>query len=253
MIQEIEFKCNYSNTILRGRFVRPDNIPSHSPLVIMLTGDGPKGSKSLSWVNMPPKLLEHGISSFLFDFAGLGYSDGERRKLTLTVGIENFKTAYNIIKNQEWVDKNRIGIFASSFGANVFLLQHEIANEVKLIGLKSPACFLPDAYLKEFGEELFEQWMEKGFVEGIGYEYEVLVDSFRYNTYESALKIKTPCLVTHGSKDEIVPLIQSKYLSRCLQGQKHLEIFENVGHGYSEEGAWDRMATLFVDWFKNNL
>lgn len=253
MEQKIEFVCKDTGIRLRGRFIKPESFNYPSPVVIMLTGDGPKGSKSLSWVNVPPKLLEHNISSFLFDFAGLGYSEGERKKLTLSVGISNFKSAFEVVLNESWIDKNRIGIFASSFGANVALLLPELMNRVKLIGLKSPSCFLPDAYINEIGNDEFDKWRQEGFCEKNGYNFEVVTDCFNYNTYKEVKKINTPCLITHGSKDEIVPINQSKFLYECLSGNKKLKIFKNVGHGYSEEGAWDRMASIFVDWFSDNL
>ena len=140
-MKDIEFKSIKTGTLIRGRFIKPDSQDKLSPIIIMLTGDGKKGSKSLSWVNMPPMLLKAGISSFIFDFEGLGYSEGERRNLSLSVGIDNFRSAYEIVKQQDWIDKGRIGAFASSFGATVLLLIPEIANELKVLGLKSPAAF----------------------------------------------------------------------------------------------------------------
>jgi hypothetical protein len=71
---------------------------SRIPLVIMLTGDGPKGTKSLSWANLPPRLASRGIASFLFDFEGLGISDGVRARLTLTKGIQNFLAAFTLLR-----------------------------------------------------------------------------------------------------------------------------------------------------------
>jgi dipeptidyl aminopeptidase/acylaminoacyl peptidase len=220
----------------------------------MLTGDGPKGSKSLSWTNMPPKLAKVGISSFLFDFEGLGFSEGSRENLTLTVGLDNFKTAYEVVKKQEWIDSSRIGAFSSSFGSTVLLLSPDIANEMRAIGLKSPAAFIPDAYYKEIGREEFENWRKKGFSERNGYKFEVLLDSLKYNTYYSAFSIKAPCLITQGENDEIISLQHTLYLFECLQSkEKRIEIFNGVGHGYSEGDAWERMASIFVNWFNEKL
>lgn len=253
-MKNVEFKSARTGTLLRGRFVEPESRDSKSPLVIMLTGDGPKGSKSMSWVNMPPKLMEVGIASFLFDFEGLGYSEGERKLLSLSIGIDNFRSAFEFAKQQDWVDPKRIGAFASSFGAAVLLLTPDIANELGAIGFKSPAAFIADAYLNEIGEDKFDVWRKNRYLEDNGYDFGVFIDALSHNPYASALKITTPCLITQGDNDQVIPLRHTKYLYECLGTKdKHLEVFEGAGHGYSEGDAWDRMANMFVEWFAGKL
>jgi uncharacterized protein len=252
-VNNVEFTSGESTLILRGRFIRPASIKGKMPLVIMLTGDGPKGTKSLSWTNLPPRLSACGIASFLFDFAGLGYSDGDRSHLTVSLGIENFQEAFSLAISQEWVDTTRIALFAASFGATVVLTQPEIANQTKMIGFKSPASFLADAYINEVGPAALDDWIRESFSTALGYDIEVLQDSLRHNVYDTAAQIKTRILITHGDSDEIVPIRQSKFLMSVLQCEKHLEVFPSVGHNYSEEGAWERMATLFIDWFHEGL
>ncbi|OKH43454.1 alpha/beta hydrolase family protein [Phormidium tenue] len=252
-VQHVEFTSATSNVLLRGRFVLPSSPSWNLPLVIMLTGDGPKGTKSLSWANMPPRLCSYGIASFLFDFEGLGYSEGERSKLTVSRGIDNFKAAFTLARSQGWVDTERIGIFAASFGATVALLQPDIVNQAKLVGLKSPASFLADAYANECSVGELDKWIKDGFSSELGYDIEVLQDALRHNVYSCTQKIHSKTLISHGNNDEIVPFHQSKFLLATLQGEKHLEVFPNVGHNYSEEGAWEKMASLFISWFHNGF
>lgn len=255
-MREIKFeKKNNNGDILRARFICPDEIKGKSALVIMLTGDGPKGSNSLSWVNLPPRLEKHGISTLLFDFAGLGNSDGERKNLTLSKGINDFKIIFEGLKKFDWIDHENIGIMASSFGANVALLCPELINSTKAIGLKSPCCFLPDAYLNEISIDDYDEWVNVGFCKENGYDISVLYDPFNYHTYDEVKKIKTQCLITHGSKDEIVPLSQTLYLKYFWGGEVKLEIFENGDHGYSKnEGKdWEKMANIFEVFFKQQL
>ncbi len=251
---EFEFQSRNTGTLLRGRLVEPASANDSYPIVVMLTGDGPKGSKSLSWVNMPPLLAEVGVASFMFDFEGLGHSDGDRSKLSVSVGIDNFRTAYDFIRNQLDVDDGRLGAFASSFGAEVLLLTPDIANGMGAIGLKSPAAFIADAYFNEIGSDKFDAWREEGFLEDNGYSFEVFLDSLSHNAFLSAREIETPCLITQGSADEIIPWQHTRYLYECLKsGDKRLEIFEGAGHGYSEGDSWETMANMFVSWFKTRL
>ncbi|HEY3310338.1 MAG TPA: alpha/beta hydrolase [Anaerolineales bacterium] len=253
-MKSVEFKSRKTGTLLRGRFIEADVGMRSSPLIIMLTGDGKKGSNSLTWTNFPPKLQQVGISSFLFDFEGLGNSKGERNSLSLSVGIENFRSAIEFAMKQNWIDKKRIGAFASSFGASVLLLSPDIANNLKAIGLKSPASFIPDAYFNEIGKAKFDVWRRQRYLEDNGYNFDIVIDALGYNVFASAHTIKTPCLITQGNSDEIIPPQHTGYLYECLGSRdKHLEIFEGVSHGYSEGNAWERMASLFVDWFQKML
>ena len=238
--------------LIRARFVKPD-VEGMLPVVIMLTGDGPKGSNSLSWVNLSPRLAEKGIATLLFDFTGLGNSEGNRKCLTLSKGIADFELVFSSIKKFDWVNQNRIGIMASSFGGCVALHCFEILNTVKAIGLKSPCCFLPDAYTNEISTESLEKWFANGFCEENGYDIDVLLDPFNYNIYSDIKKINTKCLITHGERDEIVPLSQSIYLDALLQSPHELIIFENCDHGYSIGDCWERMANTFIDFFYDNL
>jgi len=255
-MKEIKFeKANKDGVILRARFICPDEIKNKSALVIMLTGDGPKGSNSLSWVNLPPRLEKHGISTLLFDFAGLGNSNGERKSLTLSKGIDDFKIIFKELKSFDWIDHENIGIMASSFGANVALLCPEIMNQSKAIGLKSPSCFLPDAYINEISLEDYNDWINTGFCKENGYDISVLYDPFNYNTYDEIKKINTQCLITHGSKDEIIPTSQSLYVKHFWGGKVELEVFENGDHGYSKNDGkdWEKMACIFENFFKEHL
>lgn len=244
---------NLRNELISARFVMPDDAFGKIPIVIMLTGDGPKGSNSLSWINLAPKLAEKKVATLLFDFTGLGSSEGTRKNLTLSKGISDFNAIFHAIEKIDWIDFDNIGILASSFGGSVALHCYEILNSTKAIGLKSPCCFLPDAYVNEISNAALNEWLKKGFCESNGYDIEVLIDPFKYNIYDDIKKIKTKCLITHGDNDEIVPLTQSIFLNKLLQSEHELMVFDNCDHGYSTGNSWDKMANLFVNFFVENL
>ena len=244
------------NILLHGRFTIPQSSQKKKfPVVVMLTGDGQMGSKSLSWTNLPPLLAENDIASFVFDFEGLGYSSGERKNLCLSIGLSNVKVAMQQVYLEHSIDHNKIGLFGASFGGAIALLYTSKNSSIKSLGLKTPVSFYPDSFLTEFGVDLLEQWRNTGYLESIGFDYNFYLDAFKYNIYGDAYNITCPVLITHGSSDIIVPFFQSIHLYESLRNskEKHLETFKNVGHGYSEEGAWDKMASLFIEWFKRTL
>lgn len=233
---------------LKARFHDAGN---HGPVVMFLTGDGPKGAKSLSWVNIPPMLDELGISSFLFDFEGLGDSSGERSILTLSRGRINFRDAFQHMKSL--VGDRTIGFFASSFGAAVALEEPAILGQGRAIAFKSPAPWLADAYVNELNKDELDQWYETGYSHRNGYGIEVLADALLSNAYVNARTLTMPCMTTHGTADAIVPWTQSANLRLCWAGPFQLDLFDGVGHGYSEGDAWIRMATSLTSWLDQVL
>ena len=249
-----EFRDEVTGVILRSRINRLASSSSdEAPVVILITGDGPKGSKSMSWANLPPRLEMVGIRSFLFDFAGLGYSDGTRRSLTCDAGSSNLRSAYRFLRSTICGDDVRMGAVASSFGANILLCSPDIANELHAIVLKSPAGYLPEAYANEVGRDEFRRWARIGYSEVNGYDFQVFRSALAANAYLAASRINSPCLITHGTADEIVPFAQSVVLSGLLGGDVEFVPFEDGGHGYSEEGAWERMASMYVEWLHRRL
>jgi len=253
-IKTFEFVNNY-NEVLKAKLFLPIQTKNNYPTVFMLTGDGNKGSNGLSWINLPKLLIQKGIASFVFDFSGLGNSEGERRELTLSKAIEDTKIAFNELKEIKEVDKSNIGILGASFGGNIAVLFASNRNDFKALALKSPVSFYPDSFISEFGQEKMDIWKEKGYDETIDFNYNFYLDALDYSTYKSAKKIKQPCLIIHGNKDEIVPFSQSRHLINSLINsiEPTLVELEGVNHRYSNDGAWDKMAKIFVDFFTKKL
>ena len=250
----IKIKCSATQKELAGRIVLPVKHKFFSgkpPLVMMLTGDSPKGSKGLSWVNFPLLLAQKGIASFLFDFEGLGNSEGQRDNLTLTAGIENYRAAFATLERKQICDQDRIGVFAASFGASVAVLAHETTNRACALGMKSPAPFLADAYLNESDSDVLEKWLEVGYSSELGYSIKVLYDALGYNVFAAARRITVRTLITHGLADDIVPVRHSRLLHACLSGDKRFLGKTGVGHNYAEPGAWDDMSNDFLDFFNS--
>lgn len=243
---------NSLGEIIKARFILPENLPISKkiPIVIMVTGDGPSGSKSLSWTNIPPLLAEKGIASALFDFSGLGDSEGERKTLTLTKGIDDFERFFDELLNQKWIDHDKIGIFSSSFGSSV-VIASDYCLKANVLGFKSPCSFLPDAYINEISKNELDNWMATGYCAKNGYDIKVLYDPLDYNIYKLAERIDIPALITHGDKDEIVPINQSSLLMHQLKGAKQIVTFNNCDHGYSQNDNWNKMADLFVEYFSS--
>ena len=235
---------------VKGRLTKSDK-PT-APVILMATGDGPKGSQSLTWTNIVPKLSALGFRSCLFDFRGLGLSDGDRRNLSIKSGVEDLSAVVKFLREEIGNDAP-IGCFASSFGASVVIAAHAIANEFSAIAFKSPASFLPESYALELSMDEFSKWMDDGYSEKLGFDVATIKSALEINLYKCAEFINTPLLVTHGTSDEIVPIYQSFLLRSYWAGECELSVYQNVSHNYSEPGAWDRMAAEVTNWLTRQI
>ena len=129
--QNVEFKVK--GEILRGAFYIPDvKLP---PAVIIFHGSGSTGD---SLIPLAEELARNGIFAFHFNFRGCGKSDGDFLEQTIGGALLDARTALDFLLEQD-IDKNRMGICASSFGgdvATVILPEYSI----KSLVLKAPAA-----------------------------------------------------------------------------------------------------------------
>jgi uncharacterized protein len=241
--RRVEFQSN--ETTLRARWYEPEGT-DRFPVVLLATGDGPSGSNGQTWTNLVPMFGERGIGVFVFDFAGLGDSEGKRRELTLSRGIENLKAAVAEVQRNERLDHERVGALGASFGGNVLLSCAADTPLLSAIGLKSPCSYLPEAFVCEFGAALVERWREAGFLEEVGFDYQALLDPLAISTYKEARRITVPVRIVHGGADSVVPVRQSHDLLAYLHNGS-LRVIDGADHWYADGNEWELMAADLVE------
>ena len=237
---------------LHGVWSPPNPNTQNYPLVILATGDGPNGSKGQTWQQLVPILNEVGIGTFLFDFAGLGYSPGDYASLTLSRGCRDFRAAVNYAQSHGSHDRSRLGAIGSSFGGNVILLEAAKFPEIKAIGLKSASTFLAEGYEFELGHDKMNQWGQDGFLSEVGHTYDIVLDSLLLNTYAAAASIQAPVRIVHGTADSSVPIRHARDLLRILPNGSMLEI-PGADHWYAEGDEWATMAHDLVRFMVEHL
>ena len=93
-------KKNKSQIISNGMKLHVETVLPDSgicdKLVIILTGDGSKGSKSSTWLQLVPALTDIDVGVVIFDFYGLGESQGKYADLNLTRGIQKPARYYGL-------------------------------------------------------------------------------------------------------------------------------------------------------------
>jgi pimeloyl-ACP methyl ester carboxylesterase len=243
-----QFEFISLNERCRGRIDRVEG--EHVPVVVMATGGSSRGSLSDTWTRFPVFLRSAGLTSVVFDFAGQGTSDGDRRVLTLRKGVQNLVDALRTITGWSWVSPNRIALLGSSYGGNVVLDYLASAPEVAVCGasLKSPCIDLRESYLQELGAEGMRAWEETGYSEAAGLSWQVIAEADKSDLRERLHRISVPLLITHGVPDESVPIAQSRTVRDHVPGVVDLLEMNGVNHHYSSRDDWDRMATVHAAW-----
>lgn len=222
------------------------------PLVILATGDSPKGSAGQTWQQLTPLLLERGLGVLLFDFSGLGRSPGAYRELTLSIGCQNFDGVIKWAENHGDHDRQRLGVIGSSYGGNVALLRGADHHSIRAIGLKSASAFLPEGYQIQYGAELMQRWARDGYSDEVGLNYTAVLDSLFHNTFEAASRITCPVRIVNGTADSAVPIRHARDLHLVMPNSSLFEL-EGADHWYSEGDEWERMAVNILDFLTEHL
>lgn len=252
MIKELSFLSE--GVTIRGTFYNATPENEVAPIVIVLTGDSPKGTKSDTWNPTIKTLMDIGTSVFIFDFHSQGLSEGKRSELTLTKASINFCDALSFLGNYVSLDSRNIGVLGSSFGGSVVLNSLSHIPNCKAIGLKSPASFLAEAYETEHRPfEEMDKWREAKISRITGLNYTAYIDAINHNLYSKVSDIKCPVLIVHGDSDTIVPIEQSRRLAHLIGSNTNLVEIKGGDHNYKKEGAMEILLKEIKLFFKANL
>ena len=209
------------------------------PLIIFSHGYG----YTLSFIE-PEKLASNGISVYQFEFCGgspSSKSEGQTKEMSSMTEADDLECVVQYMKNQNFVDKNKIYLSGCSLGAFVSIIVGEkLQNDLKGLILYCPALSIKDFeenYLK--GKAIPNTFKLGNMM--ISRRY--LDDIRDYEIYNAISNIKIPFLYYHGDKDEIVNIQYAYKAQKYFQNNGKLIILKNAGHllNYGNE---DR---LFID------
>lgn len=238
MALETRFVVESGGDRLACRFLSPGHSAKSSPLVIVLTGDSPKGTRSKTWGPVGDRLTAAGFGVLLFDFLSQGDSEGDRERLTLTTATRNYLDVVSHVRKSGGLRRRPFGLLASSMGASVVLNTLTSRPKPRCIVFKSPASFLIEAYETEHPtQDAMEKWAQSGLSSVTGLGYQAYEDAARHNLYRHAARIPCPTLVIHGDSDTIVPVSQSRRLVRLARDMATLKEVQGANHDYSAENA----------------
>jgi len=221
LLNKMKFKSKEVKHILH----KPQN-PSNKGAILLPGISG--GAMSSRYDRLANALQEAG---FYFLRLDLWKSEAELVKLSIKDIHSFLDKAFDFMKGEGCTEINFIG---KSFGGGV-LLTYKNKLTKKMV-LWAPAI--------SFGKESnFSGAKEKKLS-----EFKHFMD-IKINKSDT---VDCPILVIHGTKDEIVPIKNSKEICKQLQNC-NLERIEGAGHSYEKEGEMELVVEKAVGFLKDSL
>ncbi|PRQ46857.1 putative feruloyl esterase [Rosa chinensis] len=203
--------------------------------------------------NLAVALEKQGISSFRFDFAGNGESEGafqvghlRREADDLHAVIQHFSGSNHVVN----------AIFGHSKGGADVLLYASKYHDIPTVVEASARYDLKKGIEKHLGKDFMEKIKKEGFIDIGSPKFRVteesLMDILSTDMRESCLKIDKDCrvLTVHGSADEIVPVENAFEFAKIIPNHK-IHIIEGADHCYKLHQA--ELDTVVVDFIKAAL
>ena len=199
-----------------------------------------------------------GISTFCFDWYGMGESEGSFADVTVGRCCDQLERALAFVYDHGYT---RVGLIGSSFGGLISLLVAARHPDLLALGLKCPVPDFPEMLRLEFGESAMNRWKETGEIPNvtgvdhtpIALHYTFYEDCLKYDAFDAATRIKAPALIVHGDQDELVPLHQIQRLENSLAGPRQLSLLEGANHHFARPEDFRKMTTMLADWMVTHV
>ena len=202
-------------------------------------------------------LVAQGISTFRFDWFGMGDSEGDFGRITVSTCCDQLEHAFTLMREHGY---SELGIIGSSFGGLLTILVGQAHPELRAIGLKCPVPDFPEMLEHEFGSDGIEEWKRTNYIPDVtGGTAPIFLDfSFyescrAFNAYEAARKINAPVLIVHGQEDELVPFHQIRQLEDALPGDKELVLLPGADHQFGRPEDFRHMTVRLANWMQTHL
>jgi pimeloyl-ACP methyl ester carboxylesterase len=238
--------------------------PTPTDSAVLLCHGFLSGKNSKTNLALTQRLLSKGISTYRFDWFGMGESEGDFAALTVSACLDEARQALALLATRGY---RRVGVIGSSFGGLVAALAAAECGILGVgtpvlaaLGLKCPVPDFPEMLRLEFGEAGMARWKQTGQIPnvagGAGFvrlDYRFYEDCLRYDAYKAAESIRAPVVIVQGDRDEYVPVQQSRRLFEALPSEKYLSVLPGADHGFTKPGDFEKMVGELVSWMLRHL
>lgn len=202
-------------------------------------------------------LVAQGISTLRFDWFGMGESDGDFGRLTVSTCHDQLEHALTLMYERGY---HELGIIGSSFGGLMAILVSRYHPELRAVGLKCPVPDFSEMLDREFGSEGIQEWKRTNTIPDVTGGTEPVVLDFAFyescravNAYDAARHVKAPVLIVHGEKDELVPFHQIRQLEDALPGHKELVLLPQADHQFGRPEDFRHMTIRLAQWMQTHF
>jgi dipeptidyl aminopeptidase/acylaminoacyl peptidase len=229
------------------------------PGVLFLHGlGGNRMGSDYYLVRIARELAERGIASLRFDFTGCGESEGEFLPTTAAEQERDARAALEVLKRQDFVDPERLGVLGYSFGGCIAALL--LADVPFHAAAFFAAVASPKRLLLDRGEEyVMSALCDDGYVpHGALKLGPALVEESRsLDPMPGLANSVADVLIVHGDKDERVDLEHARIFERALRGRPGTRtetmIVPGMGHGAGTPARQALTIERIVSWFEETL
>ncbi|HZR79933.1 MAG TPA: alpha/beta fold hydrolase [Candidatus Binatia bacterium] len=154
MREDVEFRSE--GVTCRGWWTRPPSgsggAATRSPAIVLAHGFS--AVKEMALDRFADAFAEAGFASLVFDYRGLGSSDGEpRQDLDPHAQIADYRNAISFVRSRSDVDPDRIGIWGSSYSGAHVLMVAALDRRVKAVVSQVPLIDGWETFGRMNGEE----------------------------------------------------------------------------------------------------
>jgi len=210
------------HTSVEGWFIRGEerNAQHPGPAVIYMHGNGELIDACVHNQEIQG-YLHSGISVLLPEYRGYGRSQGTPSEKDITQDMEQF---YEWLETKPEVNRKQIIFHGRSLGGGV---------ATALASRRKPAALI----------------LESTFTSIASFGYRYGLPSFLcrhpFRTDRLISTLDCPILISHGSRDEVIPVSHGRQLHKLAPGSEYIEI--NAGHNDRSvdwEGYWKAIETF---------
>ena len=199
-------------------------------------------------------LTEEGFAAFRFDFTGLGDSEGDFAKKTLSGNVSDVIRAATTLIDMGF---GPCGLLGHSLGGAAVLLaasRLKTVRSIVTIGAPSDATHVTHL-LSGSTEELLEKGRAEVVIGGRPFELEAsfLHDITTHEVLDAVRDLDRPYMVVHADDDVVVPVTEAEHLYGAAGEPKRFTRYETGGHLFGNREAAETLAGDITGWFAQTL
>jgi pimeloyl-ACP methyl ester carboxylesterase len=219
--EDVAFQAE-DGTGLHAWWIRSPRQPAVAHVLLAHGNAGNIGDR----VQQARLLVDAGLDVFVFDYRGYGRSEG---RPDVEGTYRDTRAARGALLRQEDVDPRRVVYLGESIGAALALA---VAIEAPPMGLVLQAAFTS---VRDMGR-LHYPFVPTAMVPDV------------YPNLRRIGLLRTPLLIVHGDRDEIVPVDHGRRLFEGAPEPKRLEIVRGAGHNDLLEAMGASYGTIIAEW-----